>query len=199
MILWTILDQAALDALNKNGILKGDWRRAIKEFINPYKWMAEQMVRRGIMDEPKSFLWAWHTYGKSKRPDFRTYGFKRQLAYSKVLYRVELDVPDERVLLSDYDLWHSILNGFAVTLNEKEDDKFYPENAERKAYDWIFPSAMPEEDVKKTWERIFDLDIYTSKEADPKWIGSDIQYIQACTPVFKLDWVRKIDKFKSRK
>lgn len=198
MILWTIHNQAAYSAFKKNKILKGDWRRAEdKSFLPAYKWMANQMVNRGIMEKPESFLWAWHTYWdeKRRRPDFRCESLKGQLKYHKVMYRITVDVPDDKVLLSDYELWHNVLSGFHTCLNEKEWNRIYPERLVlERAKGGIYHGTSTKEKIEKSWEQIFDLDIKFNGTADTEWIGNDL-FIQACTPYFKWKWVNKVEKF----
>lgn len=69
---------------------------------------------------------------------------------------LELNVPDDTVLLSDFMLWHLPLNNGAIcTKHEsKEYGKCSPENQKER--------------ILTTWERIFDLDM-----RDPYLINYD--------------------------
>lgn len=63
---------------------------------------------------------------------------------------MEMDVPEEKVVLSDFDSWSIILlNGL---LSDSEEENIYFENAYK---------SLPEKDRKayrdRNWERVFDL------------------------------------------
>lgn len=197
MILWIILKTPAYKALKKNKVLKGDWRRIDdRSFLPAYKWMASQMVARGIMEKSQSFLWAWHTFDDEHRmPDFRTEHFRSQLKYHKIMYRVAFKIPDNQVLLSDYEMWHFVLSGHYISLNEKEWDRVYPDflfDKKKKKLSWPDCGTTTEAEVKKSWEHIFDLNF--SEKTDPDWHTSYVG-IQACFLELKLEWVKKIEKF----
>ena len=76
---------------------------------------------------------------------------------------LELEVPDNLVLLSDLDLWILPLNHWAIN-NRHEDKQLYKELAEYekihgKCYEM---HEYPEEIQRKifdSWERVFDLNI----------------------------------------
>lgn len=179
MILWNIQKQDAFDSFEKNGVLNGDWRRIVdKSFLEPYKWMAQQMVIRGIMPKPKSFLWAWHTYcAKFPKPDFRTTDFKNQLKHAKTLYRITLDIPESKVLLSNFELWHFVLSNSYIPENEDDWERAYPS---------CDICTISKEEIEISWQKIFDLELH-KKDKDPG--------IQACIPYISMDWVKKIDRF----
>lgn len=212
MILWQIQHPANYKAFKKNGILKGDWRRPDdKSFLPAYKWMADQMVKRGILKKPTSFEWAWHTYWDKKKrmPDFRCEDLKRQLKYHKKVYRVTFEAPDELVLLSDYHLWHDVLNGRYLALSEQEDKKIYPESDLKKkrrkrkkksqGIIWHWPDCgrATLAQTKKSWEHIFNLKLKSNPSKKMKdWIGDDSDLmIQACLPYIKMEWATKIEEF----
>jgi hypothetical protein len=92
-------------------------------------------------------------------PDLRTSGF-----FEKGIpgVRLECDVPEDRVLLSDFELWHYVLNYWYLPDSLKDGDRF---NAMLKK-DHLSKTRFSLENplppnyhkmVAKSWERIFDL------------------------------------------
>ncbi len=82
-----------------------------------------------------------------------------------------IDVPDDMVLLSDFDMWHNILNDGYLALYGKDD------------------IDEPDEDEKiKSWENVFNIDIVTDYWNTPK-------STQATFWELKKEWVLKAEHF----
>ena len=111
MVIWSILTRQAWDDLQRRGRLRASRRHVIKDFLGPYLWMADQMERRLKVPRPSKDampIWAWYQWeGKRSKPDLRSAGHVPQGGKG---VRLELQVADGRVLLSDFDLWHYVLN-----------------------------------------------------------------------------------------
>jgi hypothetical protein len=172
-----------------------------------YQWMIEQMRKR-LPQSPHSYpLWAWYQrYSeKKKKPDLRGWDYR---GYKGV--RIEFEVDDSQVLLSDFSTWHCILNHCYVGENEEDDDAFYKEIeaigyksvGDLLYYDkprkWWGPCDPEVREylrarVYKSWERIFDLDWYVEKWTDPRAEKS----IQATLWEINLDMVRDVTFFGS--
>ena len=164
MRLWTIQPKIVYDILKKDKVYHCDHTNPkcsvndsdgniAEEFILAYDFIAEQMKKR-IGNPPKGIkypIWLWYMDepGKNKRPDLRKHG-----KYSDKPYvMLEVEVPDEEVLLSDFDDYHCILNDWPIftCYNEYEQDIIY---------EW-FESLSKEEQNKykrKSWEDIFNFD-----------------------------------------
>lgn len=177
MILWTVQSPEFAERLRKRGRVYGDWRRVTRDWIRAYRWMAEQMVIRGVADKPSAPIWAWRSYeGKGRRPDMRTlWSYEPQV-------RITLSVPDELALLSDFDAWHAVLNDCYLSVTETED-----EESERLAAAGCLTRAL----IEESWSRVFHLNL------DGNWIGSP-DTIQACLPYLDLSWVRRVEHFRGR-
>lgn len=107
--------------------------------------------RIGPPPEGVSFpVWAWYQWRKDrKKPDLRAKrwycGYK-----GEKFYRLEIEIPDEQVLLSDFDAWGIILNEGLLADTEEESD----------ALDLIYDSLPPDKQKamrSKNWEKVFDL------------------------------------------
>lgn len=133
-------------------------------FREAYDWLAREMETR--IPKPKDVqypAWAWFRHhGDNRKPDRRLTLFNN--------YReptiLELEVPDDEVLLTDFDLWHWVLNGWAY-----QSDEDYELNP-----DW----EATEEEKLASWQIIFDVD------------SSD--FVQACIWTIKPEHVIRVHR-----
>ena len=151
MKLWTIQKTDPLNTLFSNGILRGDWRRVWKSFKPSYRWLCQKMEERGILLGGRPPIWAW-----TEKPDLRQGGY---LSKGEKGVRMELLVPDNLILLSNFEAWHFVLNN------------------------WNLPYDVEDADIdkknEKSWERIFELDNLKGYN----------KAVQATLPFLKLEWV----------
>lgn len=138
-------------------------------FKNAYDWLCVEMAKS--IPKPAAVklpIWAWATHhGGQAKPDRRTLLFNR---YPKDESILELEVPDDEVLLSDWDDWHSILNNWEIRTPkewEEDEDREYTE-AEKLA----------------TWPRVFD-------------VGTK-DYVQACFWKLKPAYVVKAHRVRKK-
>lgn len=101
-------------------------------------------------------MWAWYQYNsaKSKMPP-RSY-LDIQEGVSAYM---EIEIPDDEVLLSDFSNWHNVLNQYPLTnwkRISKKTDLLEKEAGKRLDFD-DYPDEIRKE-IEKTWEAIFDLD-----------------------------------------
>lgn len=125
MILWTIQDMAAWERLQRTGVLRGDGRRVPAYYRYAYRWMSDQMRLRLSPHHARFPLWGWyHWQGIKHRPDLRASG---HLAKGLPGVRIEVELPEHSVLLSDFNSWHCVLNHCCLSINEQEDESFVRE------------------------------------------------------------------------
>ncbi len=158
MRLWTIQTEAAWSELDKRGSLRCRRIDADRDMLPAYDWMASQMKLRiggGIASLP---LWAWLQYDGEdrKRPDLRSSG---HLPRGTRGYRVEIEMGDDEVLLSDYELWHYVLNYWYLGCSEFDANKFDLRH-NSPVFSWTHPPCSKQLDrtIRRSWERIFDVD-----------------------------------------
>lgn len=181
MILWTIQTEAAVRQLEKRGALSGDGRRlSLQEHRAAFRWMIGQMERR--LGKPPSGsrypVWAWKAWDgeRSPCPDLR---YRAHLPKGTRGARIKIDVPDERVLLSDFDRWHIVL------ANQYLADDHHDDEAAVRADRQI---------IEASWERIFELD-----RGDPAYFGAPSERsIQATLWSIKLEDVLALTWFTAR-
>ena len=126
MVIWSILTEEAWDHLQRKGRLRVARRHVIQEFLGSYVWMAAQMERRLTVPRPNKDampIWAWYQWEGAVRlkPDLRAGG---HLPEGTKGVRVECRVDDCRVLLSDFDLWHYVLNYWYLPETEEHGEAF---------------------------------------------------------------------------
>lgn len=163
MRLWTIQTSEAYSILRRKGRLRGRWSLVWPEFKTAYRWLIEQMADRGIKLRGRPPIWAW-----VRKPDLRC---AAHMERGRQGVRIELEVPDELVLCSDFEFWHSVLNNHHASINDDELDSWH---------------TFSEQEVRKSWERIFDLRLF------PKGVS------QATFPSIEADYVVSVRHFTAR-
>ena len=127
--------------------------------MKAYRWMVEQMKQR-IGEPPindiKFPIWAWYQYNsaKSKKPPRSYLNIQEGLsAY------MEIEIPDNEVLLSDFMNWHNVLSQIPLTdwkkINKKTD--LLEKEAGKSLRFEDYPAEIQKE-IEKSWEALFDLD-----------------------------------------
>lgn len=108
--------------------------------------------------------------------------------------RIEFDIPKDKVLLSDFDAWHCVLNKRFLSLTEDEDNAFAAELQRAEAQDrWPYSESFRSR-VVSSWQRIFDLEV-----GEEGWWGAPSERsIQATFWQLELPQVRHVDKFIAR-
>ncbi|MFO8034331.1 MAG: DUF3841 domain-containing protein [Candidatus Bipolaricaulota bacterium] len=116
MRVWTIQPLEALDRLAAERLLYVEPRHVPQEFRHAYDWMRSQMARRVAGCNGRYPWWGWY----SPRPVLRRSG---HLPRGTPGVRLELELHVDRVLLSDFDSWHAVLNRGYLALTEKEEEE----------------------------------------------------------------------------
>jgi hypothetical protein len=170
MVIWSILTQQAWDELQRRGRLQTNSCPADKEHMTAYTWMVDQMERRLTIPRPPEDtmpIWVWSQWlGDRRRPDLRS---SWHLPKGCRGVRAELKVEDKRVLLSDYDLWHYVLNYWYLPKSEKEGEAFEKKlnraglSVHRCSHQKPLAHAEFRREVERSWEQIFDM-----SRADPE-------------------------------
>lgn len=167
MYLWTIQTEEVWELIQKTGSYRCDPFKApmIQSFddqlvgkeLDPqlsgaYTWLAEQMTSRiGPAPEGVRFpVWAWNLYEGKRKPDLRKERWTNG-AGGERLACIELDVPDDKVLLSDFDNWHCVLSRWAITESEEESEKIH-------VYFDHVDLETENAFLRENWKRVFDID-----------------------------------------
>jgi uncharacterized protein DUF3841 len=186
MRVWMIAEATLYARLSADRVLYADPALAMEGFEDAYAWMRSQMALRLPHYGGHWPWWAWvHPPCGHLRPDLR----ERQLYHNgwpegTVCMRLELDVPDVELLLSDFDMWHAVLNISPLVSSDEE---------------WDAIEGLPEPEQRSvkeaTWPRLFALD----EPQDPFWHGTDRQRtVQACFETLRLADVCHVTMFRTR-
>lgn len=117
-------------------------------FLPHYEWMANQMQLHGHKksEDAKYPFWGWYKYSQKKvKPDLRCGGLQKRGMESVCL---QLELPDEKVFLSNFDTWHYILNNHPIFPEDEEFDNQY------QKYKSL---PLEEQEIVKlqTWKKVF--------------------------------------------
>lgn len=161
MRLWTIQGIEIYNNMVREGVTyctkpsRGD----DEKFMYVYHWMAGQMRHRigePPIDGIEFPMWAWYQYesAKKKKP------LRSPLNVPKgVSAYMEIDIPDNQVLLSDFTNWHSAFNQWPLD-NWKRIGKRINQ-LEKEAGKQLYFNDYPleiQKEIEQNWEPIFDLD-----------------------------------------
>lgn len=167
---------------NKSECLYAD-NKIDEQFDRSYNWLVEKMTEK--IGKPENVVLPWWAYYKScgvrdlTLKDLQYFGTP-----GKEYMLLELEVPDNEVVLSDLDAWHFVLNNWWLdgSLNEEEWDK----NNE-----WI-ESLSPEERQKvktESWNGIFDIEPFEND-----WMSKG-QSVQATFWILRKEYIKGYEKF----
>lgn len=191
MRLWTMQPVEVYDILMRDGIFTCDPEKVPEpSFCDRYAWLNKKLDEKDKKPSEVDYpIWAWYRFdSKEKKPDLRhsCYGMR-----GDKMVCLELEVPDEKVLLSDFDLWHFPLNNWWL------DDCFHPgygDDESDKAHEWFNGLTKEEQQVEKekSWEQIFNIEPFEND-----WIARG-KYVQAVFWELKKEYVKKVQYFTAR-
>lgn len=184
MTLWTIQPEELYHSIMQTGIYICDPQQfGMPEFSDKYDWLVQQMKEQiGVPPEEVIYpVWAWYMQNsKHQKPDLRS----ERWCYGSGGERfvcLEIEVPDEQVLLSDFDLWGIILNNGLIS--ETEEDI---------TLEKIYQSLPPDQQLEmkyENWKRVFDISLL-----DTTWMRRG-EWIQATFWLLTKDMIKDVRYF----
>ena len=186
MKLWTIQPENIFNELQSTGLYRCDINKSfMKEYaLVQYDWLVMQMRKRlGNPPEGVNYpVWAWKKWRLDHdMPDLRAerwyYGTK-----GEKFFRLEIEITDSQVLLSDFDAWSVILNECLLSYSEQEDSEL----------EKIYNALSDDEKIKfrsKNWERVFDV-----TPLNNEWMCRG-ESIQATFWELRIEQVKKVKMF----
>lgn len=169
MILYTAITEQEYEQLQNNGKLYCNEKLAYmpNEYILwkiAYQFMADKLNK---IDKKPDYImyprWAWYMIDGSTNLDN-----VNPLHYvskpNEKTYVLKLDIDRNKVLLSDFGLWHCCLNGYPIWDNEQEDDAFdnFMSVCHLKYYDALVETEnknilLIKNKIMNTWDKIFNI------------------------------------------
>ena len=169
MTLYTSITEEEYKILKQNGVLRCDETKASmpNEYMLwkiAYNFMSAQLEKQSI--KPKGTIyprWAWYTIN-GKRNVLESNPIHFVSAANETAYVLTVNINNERVLLSDFDLWHCCLNGYGIFESSDEDDDFnsFLDICKLTYFDVLTEQKNSsiiyiQNEIFKTWEKIFNL------------------------------------------
>ncbi|MCI4665838.1 MAG: DUF3841 domain-containing protein [Neomegalonema sp.] len=170
MKIWTVQSAAAWRELRRNARLIARREHQTADFRAAYDWMRAQMLER--IGPPANAgaqpLWGWAKCGAQARS---LSADELSCGYAPGEHVViQADIPENALLLSDFEAWHCVLNGTFLARNGAENDAF--EKRGQLARD----DAGLQREIKHSWARVFDM----PQLCAAFWGPAELRWIQAC-------------------
>jgi len=204
MRLWTLQHENVLRIVQEQGVFRADGRRCDRDFRDAYAWLRQEVKKRVSGAAGRPLIWAW----KQPKPDLRRSG---HLISGTPGVRLELEIPDERVLLSDFDGWHFRLNSSYLPVSSADMESWHEQDrlklrALQRENPRITTMELKRridedvmEEIEASWQRMFDLPLMKSAFCTPEMTFEDYeQHIQAVFEYFTVDEIRKVTHFTAR-
>ena len=188
MIVWSIQPINVYEQILKTGYYHCDGRKVDKFFRESYQWLCKEMIEK-IGAPPKGVkypVWAWHTRNfKHKKPDLRnaSYSFR-----GDKMVCLELQIPDNEILLTDFDAWHFVLNKWYLNTNCWDEETY---DKDHECLDSL-SQEQREIEIEKSWQGIYNLN---PKETDWNCRG---KYIQATFWEIKKENIKNVRFFTAK-
>lgn len=167
MKLYTIQSKMAYEQAVKTGTLSTSKDYIWEEFLVPYEWMIGQMNNR-IGHKGTYPIWLW--------TEKRDLNDEALLPRGTAGVQIEVELPIEEVLMSDFDAWHIVLMNEFLALNEEEDE--------------AFDAGKCHITKEASWERVFDRQLLSESDY---WAGE--QTIQATTGDINVSQFKGVEHF----
>ena len=145
---WTIQSFEKWLEIQEKGYLIGNPDFVDPDFVDAYNWLIKKMNEKNIVNnQGECPIWLW-----TERPDLRKKGY---LPSKKQGVLLKINIEDSRVLLSDYEAWHFVLNNWYFNIDMEEDE-----------IDEMYEKGISRSELEESWELIFDLDYLNNH---PDW------------------------------
>lgn len=123
MKIWTTQTKEFYDELVRRGRVSCRTDMAWDKYPDKYKWMAAQMERRigpAPSTQTRYPIWGWNQVGSYKKELHP--GHVDCTAGDAEYVFLTLEIPDDKVLLSEHTLWECALNNFYIPSGMKDED-----------------------------------------------------------------------------
>lgn len=199
MIIWSIHTLDFFKKLEKNKVLYPNkklltWRN---DFMDSYLWLADQMDKKiGGRPHPTAVpFWAWYQFkdSKHKKPDLRV---RCHIDAGQQGVRMELNIPDNEVVLTDFDIWCDVLNKQYIPESYDDYEEFYRIPDKKKQFGFESWSKARQKRAERSWQKVFDLDFFIENNF---YRPRAEKAIQATFWKLSVDQIQNITHFTARK
>jgi hypothetical protein len=169
----------------KRGVLRADGRRVFRDFRPAYAWLMAQMHKR-VPGYGGGFP-VWLRI--CPKPDMRR---SAHLPRGTRGVRIEMELLAERVLLSDFETWHCVLNRWHLSSSWRESRDWDRRTANMNQFIGPLPPEL-ERELQMPWERVFEFDLLRRSR-----LWGPINKIQGVTEYVRLEEVVAVREFVAR-
>jgi hypothetical protein len=201
MILYSTQDYSVFELLERGETYRAkcpypdkDMDMVDERFLHSYHWISDQMDKKiGIRPTLETYpTWAFYQwYGPKKmKPDLRYTG-TRCFAENRTCALMTLEIPDNQVLLSDYDAWHFVLNSWYLGDEKRADELWDIKRDLKGCYNYEYYPEWLRNELEESWHNVFDMELsrkYLEFEEDQ-------QIIQATFWEIKPGYLKEAVKF----
>lgn len=185
MRLWTIQHIEVYESLKRDKVFYADPEKSeclkMNHFKTAYEWMILQMKEKigAPPSNVKTPIWAWHTYNWACGKNIVN---SNEFDIGRTnMVCIELEIPDNDVLLSDEEAWHFVLSDLFIPKATSEDE------AEKQNQEYESCSKIEKENMKLiSWNNIFDIESFNNGQF---WNG---RYVQAAFWEMKMEQVKAV-------
>ena len=136
--------------------------------LKAYNWISDKLEEKTGKRPCKFPRWVW--VKEEGKECARTVGTCLEESFYEGDYvLLTLDIPEDRLLLSDFEVWHYPLNGWPLFDEEEENDKFEKWREDNHLSWFIFDDdevkdcdkklvEKARKEIIKTWDGCFDLE-----------------------------------------
>lgn len=202
LILWTIQSYEAWQNMQEVGYLRGYPEHVEEDWLSYYQWMILQMhlrIKAPSYDNGSFYpVWAWHQWqnDKQKKPDLR---YSAYLKRGEKGVLIEFEADQNSALLSDFELWHYVMNYWYLASSLQEMEQF-EEELKKNNLSFYKQKPLPNKEfhikIVHSWEKIFDLDWVDDEEEITR--KKNDKSIQATLWEVRLEQVRSVREFVAR-
>ena len=203
MRLWTMQKPEVWGTLKSTGVHSADTQEVYSNrllapetpleddfTITAYRWLSKQMISR-VGHPPHGVeypVWAW-----KKRPDLRSGGYGMP---GTELVMIEVEIPEEKIILTDFSLWAFPYSGWAIPHPHKEYLQFCKDLKKAGLNEYSGKKLPPpfHSWVEKSWELVFDLNCKRRSLTS----APSNKIIQACLWEISIEMVKGVRKVKCR-
>lgn len=126
MRLWTIQPLAVWQTLERDGVFHSDPAQSEfrDDYAEGYDWIVRRL-RQHVGPEPEGCklpIWAWYQWHGTARPKPDLRKLRHDCIGEWV--RIEVEINDENVLLSDFIPWHYCMSYWYLPSSGRDDRRF---------------------------------------------------------------------------
>lgn len=132
-------------------------------FTGSYKWLKSKMKDSGAVDlaQDSSAFFGWCQSINHRRAIADLRHIKTYIPKGELGVILTLAIPEDRVMLTDFDLWHCVLNNFSANEDDVDDQRLIVSSWDSAIYqnDEFFQGRYKDASIQATFFNIVPDDV----------------------------------------